>query len=193
MVQSAEEAEALFDEVKRYLVLSRSDRERIYAMHSLRIDDVWHQFILYTKEYAQFCQTYFGGYIHHAPSNAPKSDAESQIEIASLADFRDRYRELFGALPSDLWDDAAAIRLDRRVLNERAGRLSVAGDAEMVELLGADGQALFAVSRIAEPALRFMAEAGAFYVRELPGELDEEEKVALVAELVRCRVLRVAA
>ena len=179
--------------MKRYLVLSRSDRSRIYAMHSLRIDDVWHQFILYTREYAQFCQNYFGGYIHHAPSNAPKSDAEGRIEIASLANFRDRYRELFGALPPDLWDDAASIRPNRKVINERANRMSVAAGADMVELCGADGQALFAVNRIAEPALRFIAETGAFYVRELPGELDEEEKVALVAELVGCRVLRVSA
>ena len=34
----------------------------------LILDEVWHTFILYTKDYSQFCLEYFGRYIHHAPT-----------------------------------------------------------------------------------------------------------------------------
>lgn len=31
------------------------------------IDNVWHTFILFTKEYDSFCKEYFGKFIHHNP------------------------------------------------------------------------------------------------------------------------------
>jgi len=62
----------------------------------------------------------------------------------------------------------------------------------MVELLNSDGDSLFAVKDLARDALEFIARTGAFYVRELPGSLDDEEKVALATALVQCKVLRCA-
>ncbi len=32
------------------------------------LDEMWHTFILFTRDYAQFCHRYLGGYIHHAPT-----------------------------------------------------------------------------------------------------------------------------
>jgi hypothetical protein len=29
------------------------------------VDEYWHQFILHTKEYMEFCQKYLGYYLHH--------------------------------------------------------------------------------------------------------------------------------
>lgn len=31
------------------------------------IDDMWHTFILHTKDYMDFCHNYFGHFIHHLP------------------------------------------------------------------------------------------------------------------------------
>ena len=31
------------------------------------LDDMWHTFLLFTKEYQEFCYTHFGDFIHHAP------------------------------------------------------------------------------------------------------------------------------
>ena len=53
-------------------------------------------------------------------------------------------------------------------------------------------EVVFAVNALAADALSFMADAGAFYVRELPGGLEDDEKVALVATLVQHRLLRLA-
>jgi hypothetical protein len=48
------------------------------------------------------------------------------------------------------------------------------------------------VNAFARAALAFIARTAAFHVRELPGELTDEEKIALIATLVEYRILRVA-
>jgi hypothetical protein len=32
------------------------------------VDEMWHTFVLFTREYTEFCQRHFGRYLHHAPS-----------------------------------------------------------------------------------------------------------------------------
>jgi hypothetical protein len=192
IVATPAEGEALFTEVKRYLVMARSDESRIWEMYSLRVDEVWHAFILYTVQYTDFCHRHFGRYIHHAPSNAPRAATARTLPVATFAMFRDRYAKLFGCPLSDAWYDERSVGLDRHVRNERAGRLALRHDGDMVSLIGEDGEVVFAVSDIAAAALAFVAVTGAFYVRELPGDLDTEEKVALAEALVECRILKAA-
>lgn len=192
IAETAEEAESLFLEAKKYIVLAQSDDTKIWQMHSLRVDEAWHQFILFTAQYADFCQRFFGRYIHHAPSNAPKLEKARATPVASFAEFRARYEELFGSLPPDVWYDERSITLERRVLNERAGLLTLRGEPDVVELVTPEGEVLMAVNEIAREALAFVARTAAFHVRELPGELSDDEKVALTATLVEYRILRVA-
>jgi hypothetical protein len=61
----------------------------------------------------------------------------------------------------------------------------------MVELIGHNGAVLFSVSDLAREALEFIARTGAFYVRELPGGLTDDEKLALISTMVDARLLRV--
>jgi hypothetical protein len=35
------------------------------------IDDFWHEFILHTRDYAEFCASTLGTFVHHVPSTAP--------------------------------------------------------------------------------------------------------------------------
>ena len=42
------------------------------AMPSQVVDDFWHEFILFTRAYEDFCQKAFGGFFHHAPALALK-------------------------------------------------------------------------------------------------------------------------
>lgn len=193
VVETADEGEALFLEAKRYLVLVRTDETKIWQMHSLRVDEAWHQFILFTKQYSDFCQRFFGRFIHHSPSNAPEETEEAAtLPVASFVMFRDRYEELFGIPLPDLWHDERSVTPERRVLNEQAGRLTLRDSGEMVELITPTGDVLLAVNEVARDALGFVCRTGAFHVRELPGGLTDHEKVALIAALVECRVLRVA-
>ena len=38
------------------------------AMPSQAADDLWHEFILYTKAYESFCHQAFGSFLHHTPA-----------------------------------------------------------------------------------------------------------------------------
>lgn len=38
------------------------------SMPSQVADDLWHEFILYTKNYQEFCQQAFGRFLHHTPA-----------------------------------------------------------------------------------------------------------------------------
>lgn len=41
---------------------------RFVSMPSQVADDLWHEFILYTRDYDRFCRHAFGGFLHHAPA-----------------------------------------------------------------------------------------------------------------------------
>lgn len=42
------------------------------------VDEVWHTFILFTREYADFCQRVAGGYLHHSPPESGVPPAPNQ-------------------------------------------------------------------------------------------------------------------
>ena len=193
VVESPEQADALFTEVKRYLILNQVDRSKSWKMFSLHVDEAWHQFVLFTVEYMAFCGEYFGHYVHHAPSNAPDPGPEfgERAPTATFAEFGERYREVFGLELPGIWHDATCVAPNRRVLNDRVGQFELSSADGMVDLIAHNGRVLFSVNDIALHALRFVTSTGAFYVRELPGELADDEKVALIANLVDMNLLRV--
>lgn len=189
------EARELFREVKRYLFLSRADQSTIWEMYSFRIDEVWHQFVLFTRQYSEFCIRYYGAYLPHSPSNAPeliKNKETRMLPLATFSEFHDYYERVFGEPLPDCWYDERSIRLHRRVLNTRIDSLLLKQDCDHVELLNSEGKVVFAVDSLAAEAMSFIADTGAFYVRELPGGLADDEKIALVATLVQQKLLRPA-
>jgi hypothetical protein len=50
-----------------FLAYLRSGRRPV-SMPSQVADDLWHEFILYTREYQRFCRQAFGGFLHHSPA-----------------------------------------------------------------------------------------------------------------------------
>jgi len=40
------------------------------SMPSTLVDDLWHEFMLHTREYAEFCDAAFGRFLHHQPETA---------------------------------------------------------------------------------------------------------------------------
>ena len=42
--------------------------KRYVSMPSQVADDLWHEFILYTRNYDSFCRQAFGGFLHHTPA-----------------------------------------------------------------------------------------------------------------------------
>jgi hypothetical protein len=192
IADTSSDAEALFTEVKRYLVLSMADDSSSWHMYSARIDECWHQLVLFTRQYMEFCQQYFGRYVPHNPSNAPMTTSAATGRATTFQQFQDRYDELFGIPLPDVWYDERHVTTRTRVLNDGAGMLALREHGGMVELVTPLGDILVSVNELARDALAFLARTGAFYVRELPGELDDEERVALIATLVQYRLLRLA-
>lgn len=47
------------------------------SMPSQVADDLWHEFILYTKNYEQFCKKAFGRFLHHTPAAALRTNKQS--------------------------------------------------------------------------------------------------------------------
>ena len=190
IVETPEEAQVLFTEVKRYIILAFLDETMHWEMYSLRIDEVWHQFVLFTREYIDFSTRFFGRYIHHTPGNAPESAAISDAK-GSLEGFKQRYEEQFGVPLPNIWYDEKSVTTRRRVINHNAGKLTLRDGDGMIDLVDATGDVLLSVNELAREALAFISQTGAFYVRELPGDLTDEEKVALIATLVKYKLLRV--
>ncbi len=76
---SMEEAQDVFLETKRWLWLCASEPARIPLLSEARVIDLmWHTFLLFTRDYAQFCERYFGAFIHHYPRTSVVKDAWEQ-------------------------------------------------------------------------------------------------------------------
>jgi hypothetical protein len=161
-------------------------------MYSTRVDEAWHQFVLFTSQYVDFCQRYFGEYLHHNPSNAPQPPGRPQLKPSTFEGFRARYESFFGEPLPAIWLDDRSVSMSRRVINDNAGHSRVSVEDGMACLAGPGGKIDVVVNDIAQDALEFISRTGSFYVRELPGVLTDEEKVGLVATLVEHHVLRVA-
>jgi len=92
--QYAEQADSLFCDMLKYLWLSKkhdidykqnpSDPLLQFkcSMHKeMRIiDEMWHTFILITKDYAEFCNQYFGEFMHHIPEIGDETDEINEID-----------------------------------------------------------------------------------------------------------------
>lgn len=98
---SRTEAEEIAVEAYRWLWLNahskedrkngRSDVPAILVIHEgmVIIDEFWHTFVLHTKDYADFCNEYFGEFIHHSPATpdfVPPSLAETEKQLEYICD-----------------------------------------------------------------------------------------------------------
>jgi hypothetical protein len=69
-----EEADVLplFIELLRFMQLTKTAGERLSPSHI--VDLAWHEFILFTKYYAAFCQEQFGSFVHHHPGGSDQEN-----------------------------------------------------------------------------------------------------------------------
>ncbi|TYR81802.1 hypothetical protein FZC66_08215 [Priestia megaterium] len=90
---------ALF-ELKRYFVMNAILRE--VPMFSSKVDDVWHEMIMYTKDYEQFTTRFLGRFLHHQPNAdktpTPQTNKRAFFDwvYAHLFDVKDNSRLLWG-------------------------------------------------------------------------------------------------
>jgi len=92
-----EEAHQLFAETKKFLAVCADDRTTSFSP-SKKVDEMWHAFVLFTKDYFRFCNI-FGEYIHHRPLATREPQNYEQTLL--------RLRSLFGEPDSRYWGETA--------------------------------------------------------------------------------------
>jgi hypothetical protein len=194
IASSTAHAQELFLEVKRYLALAALPAGTEVPMFSTRVDQVWHEFVLFTREYALFCKDHVGHFMHHAPLEAAGSDGAAARPVWTFDEFRRAYEACFGAL-SPIWFDELALAPDTRL--GWAGWISplaVGQEQDRALLLrhAAPPQVLCRTDARARDALEFIARHRFFLVRELPGLGSDRARLELCEPLVKFRILNLA-
>jgi hypothetical protein len=63
-----------------FLAYLKGGRQPV-SMPSQVADDLWHEFILYTRHYQQFCNAAFGRFLHHTPAAVLSSQSRSNAGL----------------------------------------------------------------------------------------------------------------
>ncbi len=131
------EAEQLFEDMLLFLWLASRSLTGprgtpllgVLEPHAL-MDEMWHTFILHTREYERFCRRFFGRTIHHDPT-APPERVRGADGAREHAELRRKIAFVYDELGEDVarrWFDAYVDRYTdvfvdaRRVTRAQASR-----------------------------------------------------------------------
>lgn len=78
---SAAQRQMVFAGLQDYFQLCHSAGKRMVAMPSQAVDDAWHEFILFTRQYDVFCRAAFGRFLHHTPAEAMSAPTQASASI----------------------------------------------------------------------------------------------------------------
>jgi hypothetical protein len=54
--------------LRKFFLCNLMAKGAFVSMPSKAVDDLWHEFILFTKHYDKFCKQAFGHFLHHTPA-----------------------------------------------------------------------------------------------------------------------------
>lgn len=91
------EPKNLLREMLKFLILCGKHEESLTP--SLAVDEAWHNYILFTKSYAIFCQNNFGKFIHHEPDENEEKNSNRYDRTIEL------YCDHFGQPPTKIWGE----------------------------------------------------------------------------------------
>ncbi len=78
---SAAQRGEVFAALVDYFQICRLAGRRMVAMPSQAVDDAWHEFILFTRQYDKFCRSAFGRFLHHTPAEAMTTPTQASDGI----------------------------------------------------------------------------------------------------------------
>ena len=107
------ECEKALSETIKFLMLAAENTDG-QSTPSARVDLAWHEFILFTRTYQNFCETHFGKLIHHEPSDNHEVNSQQYAKTLS------HYRQRFGEPPAEYWGGANA-RIDQSSVSASCG------------------------------------------------------------------------
>lgn len=89
-----------FDEVvanlRKFLTLPQTMGVPLAVM-SHAVDGLWHEFIVHTPQYTEFCATNYGEYLHHQPRSETYP-----VPVEAIRNFYLEYPRYYGKVP-DIW------------------------------------------------------------------------------------------
>ncbi|MFC3153460.1 glycine-rich domain-containing protein [Litoribrevibacter euphylliae] len=78
---SDENVALVMDALREYFYFCHQAKRRVVSMPSQVVDVAWHEFILFTRDYQQYCKKALGRFLHHTPTEAMSSPTKAQIGI----------------------------------------------------------------------------------------------------------------
>ncbi len=76
-----DQLDLVFQGLRDYFHICNQAGNTMVSMPSQVVDDAWHEFILFTRAYQQYCQKALGRYLHHTPAEAMQSPTFAQYGI----------------------------------------------------------------------------------------------------------------
>ena len=91
-------------ELKRFFVLSAFNKKEGTGMYSRDVDNLWHTFILFTKQYTHFCAQNVGSFLHHVPELDRSLNPERLRNLRNdFQMFIKNYQETFDEEIHSIW------------------------------------------------------------------------------------------
>jgi hypothetical protein len=97
------EAKDILKETIKFLYLSQNPAVFI-PDELLIIDEMWHNFILFTREYHDFSQQHFQRYIHHRPATKAEKEEQQKLTAENPALVQQEYLKKFELLLNETFD-----------------------------------------------------------------------------------------
>lgn len=111
---SKEETEELFYETKKWLyalalnqeLYKKGEVDFLIGVNDdlLMLDEMWHNFILFTIDYKEFCNDYFGFFIHHQPLKEKDGKNQARQEKLDFKKVQDERKIFFKKQYSFIYD-----------------------------------------------------------------------------------------
>ena len=70
--------------LRKFFLAYLSSGCKFVSMPSQAVDDLWHEFILYTRHYDAFCKQAFGRFLHHTPAVALGAHAQNNSGLRRI-------------------------------------------------------------------------------------------------------------
>lgn len=67
--------------LRQFFMAYLKSGKKYVSMPSQVVDDLWHEFILHTRDYDQFCKKAFGSFLHHTPAAVMSDNQKSSAGL----------------------------------------------------------------------------------------------------------------
>ena len=88
--------------LRQFFIAHLMSGKRFVSMPSRLADELWHEFILYTREYNRFCRRAFGTFLHHTPAVVLSTSRQNNEGLRRVWWYCCKYENLNPRFPTRL-------------------------------------------------------------------------------------------